>query len=118
MMREMRAHMKWIMAVTAVTFLALMVFNWGMNITGKSSAAATGGDLGRVNGQPIGYEEYDAIRRNLYEQQQRVSNAPVGAALSKQIDEAAWDRVVAQKLVSQELKRRGIGVSNAEIQEM
>src|SRR5262245_59121591 len=106
MMREMRAHMKWIMAVTAVTFVALMVFGWGMDITGKSGMAATGGELGRVNGEPIRYDEYDAIRRNLYEQQQR--NAPVNAAVNKQIDQAAWDRVIAQKLVGQELKRRGI----------
>jgi peptidyl-prolyl cis-trans isomerase D len=118
MMREMRAHMKWIMAVTAVTFVALMVFGWGMDITGRSGMAATGGELGRVNGEPIAYEEWDVVRRNLYEQQQRMTNARPNAAVDKQIADLAWDQVIAQKLVGQELKRRGIGVSDAEVQEM
>ncbi len=118
MMRQMRDHMKWIMAVTAVSFVGLMVFGWGMDITGRSSASATGGELGRVNGQPITYEEYNATYRNLYEQQQRATNAPIGAAVNKQIEQAAWDQLVMQKLVNQELNRRGIGVADAEVRQM
>ena len=71
MMRQMRDNMKVIMLVTAGGFVALMVFGWGMDITGRSSAAATGGELGRVNGEPITYEEWNLVYRNLYEQQQR-----------------------------------------------
>jgi len=55
MMRQMRDNMKWIMLVTAISFVALMVFGWGMDITGRSSSANTGGELGRVNGEPITY---------------------------------------------------------------
>jgi hypothetical protein len=44
----MRANMKWIMALTAVTFVGLMVFGWGMDITGRTGSDATGGELGRV----------------------------------------------------------------------
>ena len=71
MMRQMRDNMKVIMLVTAVAFVGLMVFGWGMDITGRSSAAATGGELGRVNGEPITYEEWNLAYRNLYEQQQQ-----------------------------------------------
>ena len=118
MMRKMRDHMKWIMVVTAVTFVVLMVFSWGMDITGRTSAQATGGEVGRVNGQPITFEEYNRAVQNLYQQQQRATNAPIGAALNKQIEQAAFDQLVMQKLVDQEMDRRNIRVSPAEIRQM
>ena len=34
MMRQMRENTKWIMLVTAIAFVGLMVFEWGMDITG------------------------------------------------------------------------------------
>ena len=118
MMRQMRDNMKVIMLVTAVAFVGLMVFGWGMDITGRSSAAATGGELGRVNGEPITYEEWNLVYRNLYEQQQRQNpGQPINAALARQIEEAAWDQVVTQKLISQELRRRNIDVTEAELRQ-
>ena len=118
MMRQMRDNMKVIMLVTAVAFVGLMVFGWGMDITGRSSAAATGGELGRVNGEPIAYEEWNLVYRNLYEQQQRQNpGQPINAALARQIEEAAWDQVVTQKLISQELRRRSIDVTEAELRQ-
>ena len=36
MMRQMRENTKWIMLVTAIAFVGLMVFQWGMDITGRS----------------------------------------------------------------------------------
>ena len=117
MMSQMRANMKWIMALTAVTFVGLMVFGWGMDITGRTGTDATGGELGRVNGDPITYQEWTLTVRNLTDQQQRSSNAPIGAGVQKQIEQAAWDQLVMQKLVSQELDKRGIRVTNDEIRD-
>jgi peptidyl-prolyl cis-trans isomerase D len=118
MMRQMRDNMKWIMLVTAIAFVALMVFGWGMDITGRSGAAATGGELGRVNGEPITYEEWNLVYRNLYEQQQRQNpGQPINAALSRQIEDAAWDQVVTQKLINQELRRRDIDVTESELRQ-
>jgi peptidyl-prolyl cis-trans isomerase D len=113
----MRANMKWIMILTAVTFVGLMVFGWGMDITGRSGSNATGGEIGRVNGEPVTYQEWTLAVRNLQEQQQRGASGPLGAAMNKQIEQAAWDQLVMQKLVNQELKARGINVSSDEIRE-
>lgn len=116
MMRQMRDNMKWIMLITAITFVGLMVFGWGMDITGRSNAATTGGELGRVNGEPILYQEWLTTYRNLYEQQQRSRpGEQISAGMVRQIENAAWDQLVMQKLVSQELRRRGIEVSEDEI---
>lgn len=118
MMRQMRDNMKWIMLVTAITFVGLMVFGWGMDITGRSSAASSGGELGRVNGEAILYQEWITAYRNLYEQQQRQRpGEPISAAMNREIENAAWDQLVMQKLVNQELRRRGIEVTEEEIRQ-
>src|SRR5262245_57020353 len=114
MMSQMRANMKWIMALTAVTFVGLMVFGWGMDITGRSGANATGGgELGRVNGEPISYQEWSIAVRNLQEQQQREG----ATVMLRDVEQNAWDQLVMQKLINQELNKRGIKVSNEEIRD-
>jgi peptidyl-prolyl cis-trans isomerase D len=118
MMRQMRDNMKWIMVAVAIAFVGLMVFGWGMDITGQSSAATSGGEMGRVNGEIISYQEWLTAYRTLYDQQQRQSaGTPISAAVNRQIEDAAWDQIVMQKLVNQELRRRGIEVSEDEIRQ-
>jgi peptidyl-prolyl cis-trans isomerase D len=117
MMQQMRENTKWIMLVTALSFVALMVFEWGMDLTGRSGAQASGGEIGRVNGEPIMLEEYNAVHRNLREQQQRTQEEPITLAMERQIEEAAWEQIITQKLLQQELRRRGIRVTDEEVQE-
>jgi peptidyl-prolyl cis-trans isomerase D len=117
MMRQMRENTKWIMLIVAVAFVGLMVFEWGMDLSGRSGAQAAGGELGRVNGDVITYEEYRAVYQNLYQQQQAAMDAPITSAMNRQIEEAAWDQLVTQRLLQQELRRRGIRVTDAEIRE-
>ena len=117
MMRQMRENTKWIMLVTALAFVALMVFEWGMDLSGRSGAQATGGELGSVNGEPITYEEYIAVYRNLYEQQANASEEPITTAMNRQIEEAAWEQIVSQKLLEQEMRRRGITVTEQELRD-
>lgn len=115
MMQTLRNNTKWIMLATAIAFVALMVFQWGMDLTGRSGSQFSGGEIGRVNGEPILYEEFNAVYRNIYDQQQQFSNAPVGNAMQRQIEDAAWDQVLMQHLISQELTRRGIVVTDDEV---
>ena len=116
MMRELRQNVKWIMALTAVTFVGLMVFGWGMDITGRSGAQATGGELGRVNGDPITYTEYNTALLNNQAAADR-QGATLSATQKKQIEEQTWNQLVMTKLIAQELRRRGIDVTPAEIRQ-
>ncbi len=115
MMRQMRENTKWIMLATAVAFVALMVFEWGMDITGRSSVGL--GELGRVNGVPITSELYQNAYRRLYDQIASGQKDPLTSAQIKQIEEAAWTDAVNQILIQQELARRGIKVSDDEIRQ-
>lgn len=115
-MRQMRENTKWIMLVTALAFVGLMVFQWGMDLTGASSTAAAGGEIGSVNGDPITAEEYNNAVQNLYQQQQaQLAGQTITPAMNRQIQDAAWEQLVSNKLLEQELRRRGITVTDAEI---
>ncbi|MFC1791495.1 peptidylprolyl isomerase [Gemmatimonadota bacterium] len=113
MMRQMRENTRWIMLVTAIAFVGLMVFEWGMDASGRSAGGL--GELGRVNGTPVTYEAWQAAHQNLYDQVSNSQEEPVTAAQRRQIEEQAWNDVVNQILISQELDRRGIRVTDQEI---
>jgi peptidyl-prolyl cis-trans isomerase D len=117
MMRTMRENTKWIMLLTALAFIALMVFEWGMDLSGRSSAQASGGEIGRVNGDPVNYTQFRAVYEGLYRQQQQLQDGPITAAQNREIEEAAWNQLVMEMLVQQELRKRGITASDAEVRQ-
>ncbi len=113
MMRQMRENTKWIMLVTAVAFVGLMVFQWGMDITGRSGLSI--GEIGSVNGTPVPYDAFNQTYRQLYDQVQASQEDPVTTQQVSDIEDAAWDEVVNQLLIRQELRRRGIVVTEEEL---
>ena len=113
MMRQMREATKPIMLFTAAAFVALMVFEWGMDATGRSSGSL--GEIGTVNGDPVMYEDYMAAYRNLYDQVQGSQEEPITSQQNRDIEDAAFDEMVNQILIRQELDRRGITVTDEEI---
>ena len=113
MMQQLRKSTKWIMILVVLAFGGLMFFEWGMDITGQTSGSF--GEIGRVNGTPVVYEEYMATYRNLYDQLQSFQEDPVTNAQNSQLEDQAWDEVVNRILIQQELERRGIRVSDQEV---
>ena len=114
MMRQMRENTKWIMLITAFAFVGLMVFTWGMDVTGVSGVGP--GAIGEVNGESISYDAFDFAYRRIYEQVSNSQQNPVTSQQNRDIEDAAWDDVVNQTLIYQELARRNIAVSDEEIQ--
>jgi peptidyl-prolyl cis-trans isomerase D len=114
MMRQMRENTKWIMLITAAAFVALMVFEWGMDMSGQS---AGGGNVGRVGSTNVSVQHYQSVYRNLYDQISRAQDRPVSQAQNREIEDMAWNEVVDQILIQMELERRGIAVSDDEIRQ-
>jgi peptidyl-prolyl cis-trans isomerase D len=115
MMRQMREATKPIMILAAIAFGGLMVFQWGMDITGRSGGGL--GEIGRVNGDPVMYDAYMAAYRQIYEQVQAQQEEMIGTQQNTEIEDRAFDEIVTQILITQELDRRGITVTNQEISE-
>ena len=113
MMQQLRKSTKWIMILVAIAFGGLMFFEWGMDITGQSSGSL--GEVGRVNGTSVMYEDYMRTYRALYDQVARSQEDPVTGAQNSQLEDQAWDEMVNSILIEQELDRRGIVVTDEEI---
>ena len=116
MMQQMRENTKWIMLVTALAFVALMVFEWGMDMSGQSAGALTGGQLGKVNGSAITYGEYTQVYQSLYNQRQQ-ERGDVTAAENRQLEDQAFEQLVMDRLIDQELSHRGVQVTEEEIRQ-
>lgn len=115
MMRQMREATKPIMLFTALAFVALMVFEWGMDASGMSGGSV--GEIGTVNGDPVMYEDYMASYRQIYDQVQNSQEGMITSQQNRDIEDDAFEQVVTQVLIQQELEERGITVSDQEISE-
>lgn len=115
MMRQLRESTKVIMIIVAVAFVGLMVFEWGMDLSGGTSPVGTPTVLGSVNGADITLEEYQRQYQILLEQAER--RAPEGLSVEdlEKIEEEAWDDVVTLTLLRQEARERGMDVTDVEV---
>lgn len=113
LMRQMRQNTKWIMIITAAAFVALMVFEWGADMSGQTA----GGNLGRVGRTTVSPQQFQEVYRSLYDQIQRSQESPISSQQNREIEDMAWDQIVNQVLIQQELRRRGIRVSDEEIRQ-
>lgn len=111
MLKSMRSaiFIKAMMWIVAVCFIGLIVLEWGADLSGTKSGQA---DIGKVNGRTISYQEFKNILDQAYRQQKdQGGQEPDFGALV----EGTWNRVVAETLMDEEIKKRGIVVSSAEI---
>lgn len=114
MLRTMRANTKWVMLIVALAFVGLMVFQWGMDISGGSSPVLTG-EVGTVNGTTITYQRWTVAYRNLSDQARQQKGSALNDLELDLVEEQAWNQLVSQILIAQELKRRGITVTDEEV---
>ncbi|MBA3584578.1 MAG: peptidyl-prolyl cis-trans isomerase [Gemmatimonadetes bacterium] len=118
MMQQLRQSTKVIMILVAVSFVGLMVFDWGMDLSGRSSNQGTGSAIGSVNGADISVDEYQRQYQILYEQAQRQSpEGDLSPERLKQIEQQGWEDVVDLTLLRREAERRGIGLTDSELVE-
>ena len=111
MLKTLRSSTKWIMIIVAVSFVGMMVFAWGMDITGRRSSGA--GIVGTINGKKITYDYYNALiqqRREMMGDTQQSS-----LDLDRRLHDEVWNEIVMQTLIEQEIKKRKISYSDKEL---
>lgn len=114
MLQSMRRNTKTIMLVVALAFVGLMVFQWGMDISGRSNPQAAG-EVGRVNGTPISYQVWTQAFRNLSDQARDEKGSALNDREIDLVEEQTWNQLVNQVLIEQELRRRGLRVTDQEV---
>ena len=98
--------------IIIVLFLGWMVLEIGMDALGGGLAGGPQ-NVGSVNGDPITAVAYNERYNALYQQAQQ--QGEVTDEMARRLQDEAWEQLVQETLMRQELERRGIGVSNREI---
>jgi peptidyl-prolyl cis-trans isomerase D len=102
------------MLVLAVAFVGWLVFDVGMGVTGQGQTQSQ--DVGSVGGTPIGYQAWLEASRAAYDEA-RAQNP--GRVLTREdqraIEDQAFERLVQNRLLQREYRRRGIAVTDREI---
>ena len=114
-MTRMRDSMPVILFGLLFAFILLIVFEWGMDYMGLSSGRAE--VVGSINGKKISYQEFTELVRNFAENQKAQSGVEPDENQLKQAREQVWQSLVTQQVISEEIARLGITVTDQELLE-
>lgn len=114
-MTRMRDNMPLILILLLVAFLITIVFEWGMDYLGMRTGSSE--NIGSINGQNVSYQQFNEVVRGMAEQQKAQTGKEPGDAEYAALREQAWQSLVTQTLVDEEVQRLGITVTDKEIQE-
>ncbi|SYZ74304.1 putative PpiC-type peptidyl-prolyl cis-trans isomerase [Candidatus Zixiibacteriota bacterium] len=102
-----------IMAIVLVLFLATIIFQWGMEITSSKSMGKD--TVGMVNGEKVSIQTFDQYYSNLLRSEQEKVDYDLPPEKIEEIRRQAWDQLVSELLMQQEIAKRNISVSDDEI---
>ena len=114
-MSKMRDNMPAILVGLAILFIAMIVFEWGMDITGRQGQQYTGNIVGKVNGQEITYNEFQTGVDNAVNQYKESTKKDPDDNTMKEIRDQVWESLVNRILINQAANRLGIFVTDQEI---
>lgn len=113
MMKKMRSMTKSILWIVIAAFVGTIVFAWGMQFTARKSKE---GMIAVINGKDIPVQHFQII----YEQKLKDAEKGEGEITeesTKKLRDQTWTDIVDQTLLSQEVEKRGINVTNKELYE-
>ena len=116
MMQSMRGSAGKIMGIfMALGFIGWMFFELGLDVTGRGQNTNPN-EIGRVNGDPVLYQSFQTTYQELLQQVQQ-SGTQLSAEQRRELEEAAWQRLVDEMLISQAVREYGIRVSDEEVRQ-
>jgi len=112
MLSKLRAQTKFWIWIVGGAFVLTIVFAWGMDYSGDNSNPV----LGKVNGQKIMIQQYQAALQESYTaQRQQLGIQELDDAFIEFVQEQTWQQMVDQILVNQELSKMGMSATADEI---
>jgi len=107
---------KFIIAGAAVIFIALIIFDWGFDISGRKGRGSGNAEvLGKVNGKEVSYKQFSELVRRTSENQKKQQGSDVDEETDRAIRSQVWNQLVDEMLIEQEIDRLGITVTDQEI---
>lgn len=113
LMTKMRDNMPAILIGLVIAFVIMIIFEWGMDYTGLGRAQRN--YVGKVNDREISYQEFSDILRNVTEMQRQQFGGEIDDQFMSFIRDQVWENLVNEILLEEEIRRRGIQVTDDEI---
>lgn len=114
MFESLRKMIVPIIVIVLLFFVAMIVLEWGLDITGRS----TGGEAnyaGSVNGQQIPWDSYNRLYNQLYQNESQRSDVEVPDSKLRELEQQAWNQLVHDQLLAQEATKHNIVVTEKEL---
>lgn len=111
-MKRMREHTKAFLIFLVLAFIGTIIFSWGMDVTGIKHRPNV---LGEVAGKEIRVQQYYKALQNRINSYRQRTNKELTDAQLKQLQDQTWETLVQQILLGDEIKKRGITVTDQEI---
>ncbi len=113
MMTKMREFSKGFIILVALSFIGLMVVQWGADYTGRSKRNDM---VGKVNGHKLTYAMFSKLYQQMYQEERaRKGNGEFTDEDLQRMRDQVWERFIQQTLLKEEMDRLGISVSDSEI---
>ena len=111
---------KFIIAGAAVIFILLIIFDWGLDLSGRRgrSVLNDSGVLGKVNGKEVDLKLFSETVRQAVESQKKQTGTEVDEETERQIRSQVWEQMVNDMLIQQEIDRLGIIVTDQEVRDV
>ncbi|MBI1809540.1 MAG: peptidyl-prolyl cis-trans isomerase [Gemmatimonadetes bacterium] len=114
MLHQMRSAAKYIWIIMAVAFIGGFLLAETSGLLGRS-AVTTSTVVAKVNGTEIPYLTWANAAQQMAQQQEQQSGHGLTLDERRQVDDQAFNQLVADVLLQQEYEKRGIRVTDEEI---
>lgn len=114
MLQQMRSFAAYIWILIFAAFVGGFLLAQSSGLLGRGPVT-TSTYVAKVNGQEIPYLTYSNTAQQLATQQEQQSGHGLTLDERRQVDEQAYNQLIADVLLRQEFERRGIRVTDAEI---
>ncbi len=114
MLQSMRSIAKYIWIVIALLFLIGFVYYQQSGLSGQKVTAGT--TVAKVNGTPIPYADLERRSQARVRDEEQASGKTLTLDQQRRIEDDTFNQMVTEILLGQEYKKRGISVSDEEIQ--
>jgi peptidyl-prolyl cis-trans isomerase D len=115
-LHQMRSAAKWVWLFVAAAFVGGFLLAETSGLLGRTPLTPTTA-VATVNGHDILYSEWQQRVQQAIQTQQRAGRSLTQDEI-RQVENETLDQMIMQVLLEQEYRKRGIGVSDAEIQEL
>ena len=112
MMTRLREYSKIFIIIVALSFIGLMVFQWGMDYTGLRSRKNV---VGEVNGEELTYERFSELYQQLYQSERSRGEKELTEGQLENLRQQVWDNFIQRVLFQKEMDKLKISVSDSEI---